>query len=255
MKAVILAGGLGSRISEETVIRPKPMVEIGGWPILWHIMKIYGAAGINDFVVCLGYKGEVIKRFFADYFLRTSDVTFDLAANRMEVHASRAEPWRVTLVDTGDATMTGGRLLRVRQHIGDETFCLTYGDGLADIDVAAVVEAHRLRGRWATVTAVQPAGRYGALRISDGMVTQFEEKPRGDGEWVNGGFFVLEPQVFALIEDDATVLEEEPLRSLTRSGQLNAFQHTGFWHSLSTVNDRDNLERLWQSGKAPWKIW
>jgi len=255
MKAVILAGGLGSRISEETVARPKPMVEIGGRPILWHIMKVYSAAGINDFVVCLGYKGDVIKRFFAEYFLRTSDVTFDLRANRMDVHESRTESWRVTLADTGEETMTGGRLLRARRYIGDERFCLAYGDGLADIDIKALVEAHVRSGRWATVTAVQPAGRYGALRIADGMVTQFEEKPRGDGEWVNGGFFVFEPQIFPFLTDDVTVLEEEPMRALARSGQLNAFQHSGFWHSLSTINDKAYLERLWQSGEAPWKMW
>lgn len=255
MKAVILAGGLGSRIAEETIVRPKPMVEIGGLPILWHIMKIYGAAGVNDFVVCLGYKGDVIKRFFAEYFLRTSDVTFDLAANRMDVHESRAESWRVTLADTGADTMTGGRLLRVRRYLGDERFCLAYGDGLADIDIKALVEAHASSGRLATVTAVQPPGRYGSLKIADRTVTQFEEKPRGDGEWVNGGFFVCEPQIFSFIEGDATVLEEEPMRRLARSGQLNAFQHSGFWHSLSTVNDRNHLERLWQGGNAPWKVW
>lgn len=255
MKAVILAGGLGSRIAEETIVRPKPMVEIGGLPILWHIMKIYGAAGVSDFVVCLGYKGDVIKRFFAEYFLRTSDVTFDLAANRMDVHESRAESWRVTLADTGADTMTGGRLLRVRRYLGDERFCLAYGDGLADIDIKALVEAHASSGRLATVTAVQPPGRYGALKIADRTVTQFEEKPRGDGEWVNGGFFVCEPQIFSFIEGDATVLEEEPMRRLARSGQLNAFQHSGFWHSLSTVNDRNHLERLWQGGNAPWKVW
>lgn len=255
MKAVILAGGLGSRIAEETIVRPKPMVEIGGLPILWHIMKIYGAAGISDFVVCLGYKGDVIKRFFAEYFLRTSDVTFDLAANRMDVHESRAESWRVTLADTGADTMTGGRLLRVRRYLGDERFCLAYGDGLADIDIKALVEAHASSGRLATVTAVQPPGRYGSLKIADRTVTQFEEKPRGDGEWVNGGFFVCEPQIFSFIEGDATVLEEEPMRRLARSGQLNAFQHSGFWHSLSTVNDRNHLERLWQGGNAPWKVW
>lgn len=255
MKAVILAGGLGSRIAEETIVRPKPMVEIGGLPILWHIMKIYGAAGVSDFVVCLGYKGDVIKRFFAEYFLRTSDVTFDLAANRMDVHESRAESWRVTLADTGADTMTGGRLLRVRRYLGDERFCLAYGDGLADIDIKALVEAHASSGRLATVTAVQPPGRYGSLKIADRTVTQFEEKPRGDGEWVNGGFFVCEPQIFSFIEGDATVLEEEPMRRLARSGQLNAFQHSGFWHSLSTVNDRNHLERLWQGGNAPWKVW
>jgi glucose-1-phosphate cytidylyltransferase len=255
MKAVILAGGLGSRIAEETIVRPKPMVEIGGLPILWHIMKIYGAAGVSDFVVCLGYKGDVIKRFFAEYFLRTSDVTFDLAANRMDVHESRAESWRVTLADTGADTMTGGRLLRVRRYLGDERFCLAYGDGLADIDIKALVEAHASSGRLATVTAVQPPGRYGSLKIADRAVTQFEEKPRGDGEWVNGGFFVCEPQIFSFIEGDATVLEEEPMRRLARSGQLNAFQHSGFWHSLSTVNDRNHLERLWQGGNAPWKVW
>lgn len=255
MKAVILAGGLGSRISEETVVRPKPMVEIGGRPILWHIMKIYSAAGINDFVVCLGYKGDVIKRFFSEYFLRTSDVTFDLGANRMDVHESRAEPWRVTLADTGDNTMTGGRLLRVRRYLGDERFCLAYGDGLADIDIKALVDAHANSGRIATVTAVQPPGRYGALKIADGMVTQFEEKPRGDGEWVNGGFFVFEPQIFTFLKDDATVLEEEPMRGLARGGQLHAFQHSGFWHSLSTINDKNYFERLWQSGEAPWKVW
>jgi len=255
VKAVILAGGAGTRISEETINRPKPMVEIGGRPILWHILKIYGAAGINDFVVCLGYKGEVIKEYFANDFLRSSDVTFDLLNNRMEVHAYRGEPWRVTLVDTGEDTMTGGRVLRIREHLGDEPFCLTYADGVADIDVRKLVDAHTRSGLWATVTAVQPPGHYGVLTVEQDRVTQFHEKPRGDGRWINGGFFVFGPELFGFLKDDRTVLEEEPLRALAGQGQLNAFRHTGFWHTLSTMNDKATLERLWASGNAPWKIW
>lgn len=256
MKAVILAGGLGTRLSEETTVRPKPMVEIGGQPILWHIMKTYAAHGIDDFVICLGYKGFVIKEYFASYFLRSADVTFDLGKNEMQVHGGRAENWRVTLVDTGQSTMTGGRLKRVREHL-DGTFCLTYGDGVADVDVAAAIDFHLSEGRAATLTAVQPTGRFGALVLGEGRneVASFMEKPAGDGAWVNGGYFVLQPSVIDEIDDDTTVWEQEPLRRLAHAGQLNAFRHEGFWHPMDTLQDRTVLERLWASGEAPWKVW
>jgi glucose-1-phosphate cytidylyltransferase len=255
MKAVILAGGLGTRISEETHLRPKPMVEVGGRPILWHILKIYAAHGINDFVICCGYKGYVIKEYFANYFLHTSDVTFDMADNSMEVHARKAEPWRVTLVDTGDSTSTGGRLKRVAPYLEGQSFCFTYGDGVADIDITALIAHHRREARWATLTAVQPPGRFGSLAFERGRVLAFEEKPQGDGAWINGGFFVLEPQVIDRIEGDATTWEQEPLNSLAADGQLTAYQHRGFWQPMDTLRDRHHLEELWAQGKAPWKVW
>ena len=256
MKAVILAGGLGTRLSEETSVRPKPMVEVGGYPILWHIMKIYSSHGINDFVVCCGHKGYVIKEYFASYFLRGADITFDLTDNSMEVHARSSEPWRVTLIDTGEQTMTGGRIKRVAPHL-DGTFCLTYGDAVADIDIAKLVAFHKSEGRQATLTAVQPAGRFGALALDAGTseVVQFSEKPAGDGAWVNGGFFVCEPSVIDTIDDDMTVWERAPLRSLAHAGQLSAFRHSGFWQPMDTLNDRQGLEKLWASGNAPWMVW
>lgn len=254
MKAVILAGGLGTRISEESHLRPKPMIEVGGKPILWHIMKLYSHYGINDFIICLGYRGYVIKEYFANYFLHMSNVTFDMAHNRMEVHEGYAEPWRVTLIDTGPDTMTGGRLGRVRQYIGDEAFCFTYGDGVADLDIGALVEFHRSHGKKATVTAIQPPGRYGALRIKDGTVLSFEEKPAGDGAWINGGFFVLEPSVFDYIEGDQTSWEGRPVRQLAEEGELMSYQHTGFWQAMDTLRDKTHLEALW-STNPPWKLW
>jgi glucose-1-phosphate cytidylyltransferase len=256
MKAIILAGGLGTRISEETHLKPKPMVEIGGRPILWHILKIYSFYGINEFVICCGYKGYVIKEYFANYFLHMTDVTFHMKLNTMEVHHQKAEPWQVTLVDTGEASMTGGRLRRVREFIGDDTFCFTYGDGVADVDIGALVEFHHQHGRQATLTAVQPPGRYGALQLEDdGVVRGFQEKPEGDGGWINGGFFVLEPGVIDRIEGDATTWEQEPLKSLARDGQLSAYHHRGFWQPMDTLRDRMHLEDLWAAGKAPWKMW
>ena len=255
MKAVILAGGLGSRISEETEVKPKPMIEIGHRPILWHIMKIYASHGVTDFVVCLGYKGYVIKEFFANYWLHACDVTFDLASGSTEVHQSSADPWRVTLVDTGDETMTGGRLKRVLPYVGDETFCLTYGDGVADIDVAALVAFHRAQGTIATVTAVQPPGRFGALEIEGERVSGFAEKPHGDGGWINGGFFVLEPEVERYLGDDATVWEREPLEALAREGELSVRPHHGFWQPMDTRRDMRQLQAMWDSGTAPWKTW
>jgi len=255
MKAVILAGGLGTRISEETSVRPKPMVEIGGKPVLWHILKNYSHHGINDFVICLGYRGYVIKEYFANYFLHTSDVTFDLAQNRMEVCQRHCEPWRVTLIDTGETTQTGGRLRRVSQHVDGETFCFTYGDGIADVDIAASIRFHREQGRIATLTAVQPAGRFGAIDIEDRRIKRFEEKPQGDGSWINGGFFVLEPEALKLIAGDGTVWEREPLEQLALDGQLSAFTHSGFWQPMDTLRDKTRLEELWQSGAAPWKVW
>jgi glucose-1-phosphate cytidylyltransferase len=255
MKVVILAGGLGSRLSEETVVKPKPMVEVGDKPILWHIMKIYAAHGVEEFVVCLGYKGYVIKEWFANYALHTSDVTFDLRNGEMEVHHSTTEPWRVTLVETGDATMTGGRLKRVLPYVGDETFCLTYGDGVSDIDIAALIAQHRAEGAIATVTAVQPGGRFGALEVGDGRVLGFAEKPRGDGAWINGGFFVLEPSVGDYIDGDSTVWERQPMERLAVEGQLVPFFHTGFWQAMDTLRERHHLEQLWASGKAPWRCW
>jgi glucose-1-phosphate cytidylyltransferase len=254
MKAVILAGGMGTRISEESHLRPKPMIEIGGKPILWHIMKTYSHYGINDFIICLGYRGYIIKEYFANYFLHTSNVTFDMTKNQMDVHERYAEPWRVTLIDTGAATMTGGRLARVRDYVGDGTFCFTYGDGVADINVADLIAYHQSHGRQATVTAIQPPGRYGALRIDAGEVTSFEEKPAGDGAWINGGYFVLEPAVFDLIENDQTSWEAGPLRELAREGQLMSYEHSGFWQAMDTLRDKTQLEELWRSN-PPWKVW
>jgi glucose-1-phosphate cytidylyltransferase len=255
VKAVILAGGLGSRLSEETTARPKPMVEIGGKPILWHIMKIYAAHGIEDFVICLGYKGYMIKEYFANYQLHTCDVSFDLARGDMAIHRSATEPWKVMLVDTGEGTMTGGRLKRVLPYVGREDFCFTYGDGLADVDVAALVAQHRAGGALATVTAVQPPGRFGAVEIEGTRVRSFEEKPRGDGSWLNGGFFVLSPEVGRYIAGDRTVWEQEPVRELAREGQLAPYLHAGFWQAMDTLRDRHVLERLWDSGAAPWRVW
>ncbi|MCW3056728.1 MAG: glucose-phosphate cytidylyltransferase [Solirubrobacterales bacterium] len=255
MKAVILAGGFGSRLSEETAVRPKPMVEIGGKPMLWHIMKIYAAHGIDDFVICLGYKGYLIKEYFANYYLHTCDVSFDLAKGDMEVHRSETEPWRVTLVDTGEQTMTGGRLKRVLTYVGDEDFCFTYGDGVADVDITALIKFHREHGRRATVTAVQPPGRFGALDLEDDVVRDFEEKPRGDGAWTNGGFFVLSPEIDGYIDGDDTVWEQEPMRTLAREGQLVSYRHGGFWQAMDTLRDRNHLEQLWSSGGAPWRRW
>ena len=255
MKAVILAGGFGSRLSEETAVRPKPMVEIGGKPILWHIMKVYAAHGINEFVVCLGYKGYVIKEFFANYHLHTCDLSFDLGQGEVQVHRSNTEPWKVTLVDTGENTMTGGRLKRVLPYVGDEDFCFTYGDGLADIDITALIAYHREQGALATVTAVQPPGRFGAVELNGTRVRSFEEKPRGDGAWLNGGYFVLSPEVGRYLEDDQTTWEHEPLRRLTRERQLASFRHEGFWQAMDTLRDRHQLQALWEAGNAPWRIW
>ncbi len=256
MKAVILAGGMGTRISEETHIKPKPMIEIGGKPVLWHIMKSYSHHGINDFVICCGYKGYVIKEYFANYFLHMSDVTFDMVENRMEVHRRQAEPWRVTLVDTGESTMTGGRLKRVSAYLaGEDAFCFTYGDGVADVDISALVAFHRSQGCLATVTATRPPGRFGALDIAADRVRSFVEKPQGDGGMINGGFFVLSPQVIDLIEGDETVWERGPLEQLAARGQLAAFAHEGFWQPMDTLRDKVLLEQLWDSGHAPWKAW
>ncbi len=256
MKAVILAGGLGTRLSEETGVKPKPMVEVGNHPILWHIMKTYSAHGINEFVICCGYRGYVIKEYFANYFLHMSDVTFDMEANEMEVHHQHAEPWRVTLVDTGDETQTGGRLKRVAEYVaGDRDFCFTYGDGLSDIDINATVEFHRGHGRMATVAAVLPPGRYGALVLDDERVTGFAEKPRGDGGYINGGFFVLNPDCIDLIDGDATSWEDEPMMRLAESDQMCAYRHDGFWHAMDTLRDRNYLENLWSSGNPPWRVW
>jgi glucose-1-phosphate cytidylyltransferase len=255
LKAVILAGGLGTRISEETHLRPKPMVEVGGMPILWHILKIYAAHGINEFVICCGYKGYMIKEYFANYFLHTSDVTFDMADNSMEVHARKAEPWKVTLVDTGDSTSTGGRLKRVANYLGGESFCFTYGDGVADLDIMALIAHHRREARWATLTAVQPPGRFGSLAFERGRVLAFEEKPQGDGSWINGGFFVLEPEVLSTIEGDDSVWERDCLPLIAATDQLNAYQHQGFWQPMDTLRDKQLLEELWQQGRAPWKTW
>lgn len=255
MKLVILAGGLGTRLSEETGLRPKPMVEIGGRPIIWHIMKMYSAAGINDFVVCLGYKGYVVKEYFANYFLHLTDVTVDVRGNVVEHHESRAEPWRVTMVDTGTDTMTGGRLKRVAHHLGDEPFCMTYGDGVSNVDIAGLLRFHEAHGREATVTAVRPPGRFGALEIHEDAVERFVEKPQGDGSWINGGFFVLSPKVIERIEGDGSVWEQEPLVSLAADGQLMAYQHDDFWQPMDTLRDRRHLEELWESGQAPWKTW
>jgi glucose-1-phosphate cytidylyltransferase len=256
MKAVILAGGVGSRISEETAVKPKPMVEIGGKPILWHIMKLYSAYGVSDFVICLGYKGYMIKEYFANYFLHTSDVTFDIAANRMEVHHRHAEPWKVTLVDTGEQTQTGGRLKQVREFVEKEkTFCFTYGDGLGNIDIKKLLAFHEGHGKLATLTAVQPPGRFGSVELKGDLVAKFVEKPHGDGAWINGGFFVLSPKVIDYIEGPDTVWERKPLQQLTREGQLGAYQHDDFWHPMDTLRDRNYLEDLWNRSQAPWRIW
>ena len=255
MKAVILAGGLGTRISEESHLKPKPMIEIGGKPILWHVMKIYSHYGINDFVICLGYKGYVIKEYFANYFLHMSDVTFDMHGNEMQVHQKHVEPWRVTLVNTGESTLTGGRLKRVANYIGSESFCLTYGDGVADIDIGALVDFHKKHGSKATVTAIQPPGRYGALNLDGPVVSSFQEKPAGDGAWINGGFFVLEPAVLDLIEGDESSWESTPLMQLADEGSLCAYQHRGFWQAMDTLRDKNQLEDLWATGKPPWKVW
>lgn len=255
MKAVILAGGLGTRISEETHLKPKPMIEIGGKPILWHIMKAYSYYGIQEFIICVGYKGYLIKEYFANYFLHQSDVTFDLRENRMHIHNSSSEPWCVTLVDTGEDTMTGGRLKRVRQYIGEETFCFTYGDGVSNVNISELISFHQKQGTWATLTAVQPPGRFGALDLSQNRIVSFQEKPQGDGSWINGGFFVLEPAVFDFLEGDTTVWEREPLEQLAKAGQLAAFRHTGFWQPMDTLRDKVKLEELWENGQAPWRVW
>ena len=256
MKAVLLAGGLGTRFAEETDVRPKPMIEIGGMPIIWHIMKIYSHHGINDFVICLGYKGYVIKEYFQNYFLHMSNVTFDMKHNSMEVHDAAAEPWRVTLVDTGERTMIGGRIKRILPFLGDDKeFCLTYGDGVGDVDIRAAIDLHRKEGRLATVTATQPPGRFGAINHEGHRVTGFQEKPIGDGGWINGGFFVLSPEVGRYIEGDATVWEQEPMQRLAAEGELSVYFHRGFWQPMDTLRDKRHLEDLWASGKAPWKLW
>ena len=255
MKAVILAGGLGTRISEETHLKPKPMIEIGGKPILWHILKIFSAHGINDFVICCGYKGYLIKEYFSNYFLHNCDVTFDMSSNRMEVHHQKTEPWKVTLVDTGEGTLTGGRLKRVASYLGNEPFCFTYGDGVADVDITALIAFHQREGRPATLTAVQPPGRFGSISFERGRVLAFDEKPPGDGTWINGGFFVLEPSLLDMISGDFSVWEQDCLPQIAADGQLNAYHHRGFWQPMDTLRDRQNLEELWASGKAPWKVW
>jgi glucose-1-phosphate cytidylyltransferase len=255
MKAVILAGGLGTRLSEETVLKPKPMVQIGHYPILWHILKIYSAHGIHDFIICAGYRGYMIKEYFANYFLHQSDVTFDMKDNRMEVHQKRSEPWRVTIVDTGDDSMTGGRLKRVAPYLGDGPFCMTYGDGVGDVDITSLIAFHRAHGCLATLTAVQPTGRFGALKLEGETVTAFQEKPQGDGGWINGGFFVLEPRVLDYIAGDSTIWEREPMERLAAEGQMKAFKHEGFWQPMDTLRDKQKLEELWESGQAPWKVW
>lgn len=256
MKAVILAGGLGTRLSEETVTQPKPMVKIGGKPILWHIMKMYSSHGINDFIICCGYKGYMIKEYFSNYFLHTSDITFNMRENTMKIHDQRAEDWNVTLVDTGETSMTGGRLRRVADYVrDDEAFCFTYGDGVGSMDISATVAFHKNHGKAATLTATFPPGRFGALDISEGQVLNFKEKPKGDGAMINGGFFVLSPQVLDYLEGDNTVWEQGPLMSLAEQGQLMAFEHPGFWQPMDTLHDRNLLEKLWQSGNAPWKTW
>lgn len=256
MKAVILAGGLGTRLSEETTVKPKPMVEIGGKPILWHILKIYSYYGVNDFVICCGYKGYVIKEYFANYFLHQSDVTFDMANNEMEVHHKRAEPWKVTLVDTGDETMTGGRLARVADYIREEeSFCFTYGDGIGNIDIRKLIDFHLAHGKLATLTATFPPGRFGALDIQHNQVRSFREKPKGDGAMINGGFFVLSPRVLSRITSDATIWEQDPLMSLAEDNELMAFKHEGYWQPMDTLRDKMKLQELWENGNAPWKIW
>lgn len=255
MKAVILAGGMGTRISEETLVKPKPMIEIGGRPVLWHIMKLYSHYGINDFIICLGYKGYMIKEYFANYFLHQSDITFNMLENKMHVHNNHCEPWTVTLIDTGEDTMTGGRLKRVSEYVGDNTFCFTYGDGVSNVNISKLISFHKKQKTYATLTAVQPPGRFGALDLSKNLITSFHEKPQGDGSWINGGFFVLETEIFKLIADDNTVWEREPLEELASQNQLSAYKHTGFWQPMDTLRDKMKLEDLWDLGKAPWKIW
>lgn len=255
MKAVLLAGGLGTRISEESVLKPKPMIEIGGKPILWHIMKMYSAHGVNDFIICCGYKGYVIKEYFANYFIHNSDITFDVQNNKMEIHQNTAEPWKVTVVDTGEESMTGGRLKRVAKYLGDEDFCFTYGDGVSDVNIRKSIEFHKSHGKLSTITAVQPPGRYGALKMNGSKVEAFMEKPKGDGGVINGGFFVLNPKVVEYIKDDATIWEKEPMEKLASQGQMQAFVHEGFWQPMDTLRDKKHLEELWNTGKAPWKSW
>lgn len=255
MKAVILAGGYGTRISEETDVKPKPMVEIGGKPLLWHIMKTYSHYGIHEFIICCGYKGYIIKEYFANYFLHMSDVTFDLQESGMQVHQNSSEPWKVTIVDTGENTMTGGRLKRVAQYLQDDDFCFTYGDGLSNVDIGSLISFHRDQNTLATVTAVQPPGRFGVLNIEEQIITKFEEKPAGDGNWINGGFFILSPKVINYIQDDQSIWEQEPMNRLASEGQLSAFLHKGFWQPVDTLRDKKLVEGLWDSGQAPWKIW
>ena len=254
MKAVILAGGQGTRISEETHLKPKPMIEIGGKPILWHIMKTYSAYNINDFIICLGYKGYQIKEYFANYFLHESDITIDIKKNSLEIHETKADPWKITLIDTGENSMTGGRIKRISKYLED-TFCLTYGDGLANVDISQLIATHKKNNTLATLTAVQPPGKFGAVTIKNEKVTTFEEKPAGDAGWVNGGFFVLEPEVIDFIQGDETMFEREPLKKLTKENQLSAYHHKGFWHPMDTLRDKNKLEELWSKGNAPWKIW
>jgi len=257
MKAVILAGGYGTRISEESSVKPKPMVEVGGKPILWHIMKIYSAHGVNDFIICCGYKGYMIKEYFSNYFLHVSDVTFDIKNNRMNVLSNNAEPWSVTLVDTGEGTMTGGRLKRVKDYIGNETFCLTYGDGVSNVDISKLIDFHKKQKTLATLTAVQPPGRFGAFNLShdQDIIPSFHEKPEGDGAWINGGYFVLEPKVIEYIDGDSSIWERDPMDNLARDSLLSAYRHNGFWQPMDTLRDKNVLEELWQSGQAPWKVW
>lgn len=255
MKAVILAGGYGTRISEETSLKPKPMIEIGGKPILWHIMKIYSAHNIDEFIICCGYKGYMIKEYFANYFLHMSDVTFDMKNNKMEVHQKFAEPWKVTLVDTGSDTMTGGRIKKIMKYIANETFCFTYGDGLGNVNISDLISFHKNKKTLATITAVQPPGRFGILNLEEEKISRFNEKPAGDGNWINGGFFVLEPGIFDYIQGDSSIWEREPLEKMAKDGQLSAYKHTDFWYALDTLRDKNHLEELWSSGKAPWKIW
>tara|TARA_B110000977_G_scaffold64573_1_gene87926 strand:+ start:8851 stop:9624 length:774 start_codon:yes stop_codon:yes gene_type:complete len=256
MKLVILAGGLGTRISEETALKPKPMIEIGGKPILWHIMKIYSHYGINEFIICCGYRGYVIKEYFANYFLHQSDITFDMSKNEMKIHQERAEPWKVTLIDTGDNTMTGGRIKRIKEYLEvEETFCLTYGDGLANIDITKLIAFHKSHGKAATLSAIYPPARFGALEITENQVTSFYEKPRGDGALINGGFFIVNKKAIEYIKDDSTIWEQEPLNNLAHDGELMSYKHYDFWHSMDTLRDKHHLEELWESNKAPWKLW